>query len=50
MLERVIEEQARGDAAQADAIRAEIASTRSATTCGKLKPGSEQAPAAEGRC
>jgi fumarylacetoacetate (FAA) hydrolase family protein len=44
MLERVIEEQARGEAARADAIRAEINATIG-DDLRKLKPGSEQAMA-----
>ncbi len=44
MLERVIEEQARGEAARADAIRAEITATIG-DDLRKLKPGSEQAMA-----
>jgi fumarylacetoacetate (FAA) hydrolase family protein len=44
MLERVIEEQARGEAARADAIRAEINATIG-DDLRKLRPGSEQATA-----
>jgi fumarylacetoacetate (FAA) hydrolase family protein len=44
MLERVIEEQARGEAARADAIRTEIQATIGADLR-RLKPGSEQAVA-----
>ena len=44
MLERVIEEQARGEAARADSIRAEITATIG-DDLRKLKPGSEQAKA-----
>ncbi len=44
MLERVIEEQARGEAARADAIRAEINATIG-DDLRKLRPGSEQAAA-----
>jgi fumarylacetoacetate (FAA) hydrolase family protein len=44
MLERVIEEQARGEASRAEAVRAEIQSTIG-DDLRKLKPGSEQAKA-----
>jgi fumarylacetoacetate (FAA) hydrolase family protein len=44
MLERVIEEQARGEAARADSIRAEINATIG-DDLRKLRPGSEQAKA-----
>ncbi len=44
MLERVIEEQARGEASRADAVRAEINAAIGADIA-KLKPGSEQAKA-----
>jgi len=44
MLERVIEEQARGEASRADSVRAEITATIG-DDLRKLKPGSEQAMA-----
>ena len=48
MLERVIEEQARGDPAKAEAVRSR-SSRSSATTCSSVRPGSPEGAAAQGR-